>query len=86
MLFLFFVEWADEADDAALYAAAGKLMDEVTKLTKGAGKANEWIYLNYALQSQDVLGGYGEKNLEKIKAAAEKYDPEGVFQRLVPGG
>jgi hypothetical protein len=26
------------------------------------------------------------ENVEKMKAAAKKYDPSGVFQKLVPGG
>ena len=86
VLFLFFVQWSDISDDAALYNAASTLMEQVTQLTRKAGKANDWIYLNYALQNQDVLGGYGQKNVEKIRQAAKKYDPDAVFQKLVPGG
>lgn len=86
VLFLFFVQWTDTADDKAIYAAADGLMEQVTELTRRAGKDNEWIYLNYALQNQDVLGGYGRENVEKIRSVAQKYDPDGVFQKLVPGG
>jgi hypothetical protein len=32
------------------------------------------------------LSGYGEKNLEHMRKVSEKYDPEGVFQTMVPGG
>ncbi|KAK4161755.1 hypothetical protein QBC43DRAFT_357294 [Cladorrhinum sp. PSN259] len=45
-----------------------------------------WIYLNYADKSQDPLRSYGEDNLQKIRDVAEKYDPQGVFQTLCPGG
>lgn len=45
-----------------------------------------WHYLNYADPSQQVLATYGAANVEKMKAAAKKYDPDGVFQTLVPGG
>lgn len=45
-----------------------------------------WIYMNYADMSQDVLQSYGVENLDKIRKAAEKYDPERVFQELCPGG
>ena len=86
VLFLLFVQWSNEADDKALQGAADSLIEQVTQLTRKAGKANDWIYLNYALQDQDVLGGYGAENLAKIKNAAKKYDPDGDFQKLVPGG
>lgn len=46
----------------------------------------EWTYLNYADKSQDVLVSYGAENVKKMKDAAAKYDPEQVFQKLVPGG
>lgn len=46
----------------------------------------KWKYMNYADKSQDVLASYGEENVQKMKDAAAKYDPDGVFQRLVPGG
>lgn len=45
-----------------------------------------WTYMNYAHASQDVLQGYGEENVHKIKNAAANYDPHGVFQRLCVGG
>lgn len=40
----------------------------------------EWKHLNYAGGFQDPLGSYGPENLAKMKAASEKYDPNGVFQ------
>lgn len=46
----------------------------------------DWVYFNYADRSQDPFGGYGEENIAKIRAAAAKYDPEQVFQKLCPGG
>jgi hypothetical protein len=44
------------------------------------------LYLDYADTTQDPLKSYGSENVEKMKAAAKKYDPFGVFQDLVPGG
>lgn len=46
----------------------------------------DWLYLNYADQSQDVLAGYGAENIEFLKGVSAKYDPEAVFQKLCPGG
>ena len=86
VLFLFFVAWANEADDKVLNDAANTLIQQVKALTQQKNKANDWIYLNYALSTQDVLTAYGPGNVQKIAAAAKKYDPNGVFQKLVPGG
>jgi hypothetical protein len=35
---------------------------------------------------QDPLASYGSANVEKIRAAARKFDPNGVFQTKAPGG
>lgn len=46
----------------------------------------EWEYLNYADASQDPLASYGAENVRFLKEVAVKYDPQEVFQKLVPGG
>ncbi|KAI0000274.1 hypothetical protein F4779DRAFT_622547 [Xylariaceae sp. FL0662B] len=46
----------------------------------------DWVYLNYADQSQDPLGSYGAENVSFMKRVAASYDPNGVFQTLCPGG
>lgn len=46
----------------------------------------EWQYINYANDWQDPLGSYGAENIAKIKAAASKFDPAGIFQTRAPGG
>ncbi|RYP23406.1 hypothetical protein DL765_001111 [Monosporascus sp. GIB2] len=46
----------------------------------------DWVYLNYADESQDVLGSYGAANVEFMKAVSARYDPQQVFQYLCPGG
>lgn len=46
----------------------------------------DWLYMNYADRTQDVLGSYGGDNVETMKQVAAKYDPEQVFQKLCPGG
>jgi len=46
----------------------------------------EWQCINYAYDWQNPLESYGAANVAKIRAAALKYDPEGVFQTRTPGG
>ncbi|CAJ2509905.1 Uu.00g058050.m01.CDS01 [Anthostomella pinea] len=45
-----------------------------------------WLHLNYASPDQKVLESYGTANMLRMREAAAKYDPRGVFQRLCPGG
>ena len=61
-------------------------MRQVKAMAVAADLFNEYIYLNYALPSQDPISGYGAANVAALKAASKKYDPEQVFQTLVPGG
>ena len=86
VLFLFFVQWDDASKDDVIQKSASTFMQQITDLTKSKGKDNDWIYLNYALADQDVLGSYGAENIALMQAASKKYDPTGVFQKLVPGG
>ncbi|KAI1740505.1 FAD-binding domain-containing protein [Xylaria scruposa] len=43
-------------------------------------------YMNYADASQDVVTSYGTENVRQMLAISRAYDPDGVFQRRVPGG
>lgn len=80
------VQWDDADNDARFIEANRQLIDDVVAHSRSVGKANEWLYLNYAWGTQDVLASYGPENVAKMRAASAKYDPDGVFQRLVPGG
>lgn len=59
---------------------------DVESYAKSNDRLIDFKYLNYADPSQDPMATYGAENLAKIKAAAEKYDPKGVFQSRIPGG
>ena len=59
---------------------------ELRSFAADAGGLLSWTTANYAHPSQDVFGSYGEENVQRIRDAAAKYDPDGVFQRLCPGG
>ena len=47
---------------------------------------HKFVYLDYANQDQDPIRRYGGANVAGLREAARRYDPRGVFQRLVPGG
>lgn len=59
---------------------------ELEEYAKGLGGLFDYLYMNYAHSSQDVLAGYGEENVRKMRHVAKKYDPFAVMQRRQPGG
>lgn len=75
-----------EAAHPVARAELFKLTAGVKKLAASASGDLDFVYANYADASQDPLGSYGAANVALMKAAAAKYDQEGVFQRRVPGG
>ena len=52
---------------------------------KNKGLDNEYIYMNYASQYQDVLKSYGPEEYARLESVARKYDPTGFFQELMKG-
>jgi len=86
VMFLAFPSWDSSADDTLFSGAIHSQIDEINAFAASLGKSNPWIYTNYADVSQNPLAAYGAENIAKIKAAAAKYDPTGVFQKLQPGG
>lgn len=77
------------SDDAALEVARAELTAMTTELkaiAKKDGKLQDFVYLNYAEGQQDPLGGYGKENVDFLRDVAQRYDPDGWWQRRVPGG
>ncbi len=65
-----------------------RLFDEIEKEAQQNKPSlyHPYKYLNYADGSQDVIGGYGNKSVNRLRKVSKRYDPRGVFQRQVPGG
>ncbi|KAF9882285.1 FAD binding domain-containing protein [Colletotrichum karsti] len=83
--------WAIEVDTQELRNSVGFPtlkggIDEIEAFAKSVNGDVGFRYLNYCDGSQDPLGSYGEENVRKMREAAERYDPAGVFQTRVPGG
>lgn len=79
-------KWDDPASDAEIFARTRQFVEDAVKLAKEMDCWHQYVYLNYAAKEQGVLAAYGEENLERMRAVAKEYDPEGVFQELLPGG
>lgn len=85
-VFLTTVTWHDPVNDPLITQATETYFSQIDTLSKSLGLYNEYSYFNYAYKDQKVMRGYGKENLRKMRTLSKQFDPEGVFQRLVPGG
>jgi hypothetical protein len=85
-VFLCYCGWKGAEKDATFEDAQRAFVAEVEAFAKNKGRSHPYIYLPYAFHDQQPLESYGAVNVDKIRAAARKHDPEGVFQTMVPGG
>ncbi|PYI13107.1 hypothetical protein BO99DRAFT_477960 [Aspergillus violaceofuscus CBS 115571] len=78
--------WKNSSDDAAVL---GVMQTALAKIKAEATARNQHVpfeFLNYAWSSQDPVTSYGSENKSQLQAVSREFDPEGVFQKLVPGG
>lgn len=78
--------WTSAAHDERVREATANWSRNVAKATRLLGTESSFLYLNYADGSQNPLRSYGNTSVAFMQQVARKYDPNGVFQRLVPGG
>ncbi|OBR08505.1 FAD binding domain-containing protein [Colletotrichum higginsianum IMI 349063] len=86
ILWLGLVTVNTEAQEAVARARMASAAAQIEGFAASAGGDVDWRYLNYADPSQNPLKTYGEANVDFIRKVASKYDPEGVFQKRIPGG
>ncbi|KAL2837983.1 FAD-binding domain-containing protein [Aspergillus pseudodeflectus] len=78
--------WGKKDDDEKLIAAQKDTLDKIRAEAVTRGVHVPFEFLNYAFSQQDPIGSYGGESGERLREVSRKYDPEGVFQKLVPGG
>ncbi|KAL8768906.1 MAG: hypothetical protein Q9209_004961 [Squamulea sp. 1 TL-2023] len=78
--------YTNKADDARVAQVLTDIVNQQKQLLRKTNHLIDFIYLNYADISQQVLQSWGPSNVNKLRAASKKYDPSGVFQTQVPGG
>ena len=78
--------WNSSSDDERVYSALATIQEETAAFARDRGADLEFLYMNDASADQDVVAGYGEESVRRLRQASRKYDPEGVFQTLMPGG
>jgi FAD/FMN-containing dehydrogenase len=77
--------WYHEKDNEIVAKFVQMILGKIVEEGKMRGLESEFIYMNYASANQDVLRGYGKENYDRLRAVADKYDPDHVFQKLMPG-
>ena len=78
--------YAHAADDDTVQRAMQAVVDAHEAVLKREGRYIPFQYLNYADRSQDPIASYGSDVKARLQTVSKKYDPEGLFQKAVPGG
>ncbi|KAL2150094.1 hypothetical protein VTH82DRAFT_7770 [Thermothelomyces myriococcoides] len=78
--------WTRPEDDNRVFAAVESLLANMRQLAAKRGCLHRYIYANYGYHKDDIMAGYGEKSLERLREVSRKYDPDGMFQRGIAGG
>ncbi|KAI4592692.1 hypothetical protein KJ359_010594 [Pestalotiopsis sp. 9143b] len=78
--------WTLAKDDDRIFKTVGALVDDLRSIASEKGLLHRYIFTNYGFQADDIVSGYGEESVSKLRETSKKYDPEGMFQKGVPGG
>lgn len=86
LVVLLYAYWTSPSSDTLLSAWAESTVYSIEKKAKILGIFHPFKFLNDAGAWQNPLATYGGgKSLERLMRVSAKYDPEGVFQKLVGG-
>ncbi|KAF7946730.1 hypothetical protein EAE96_009715 [Botrytis aclada] len=81
-----YVDWSDPNDDQIVKAFLTSTIAEIEEQTKAKGLYYPFKWLNDAGLGENPISSYGYgASLSRLRAISKKYDPNGVFQKLVPG-
>jgi hypothetical protein len=80
------VSWENAADDAEVEQFLRDVNVDIEAQLVEKDLSIPYVYLNDADKDQPVFEGYGEENVQRLKAIREMYDPNDVYTVLMPGG
>lgn len=75
----------DGEHNGAILQAQERYISQIAEEAKRHNVDHPFLYMNYAAKFQDVIASYGADNVEFLRGVAAAYDPDQVFQRLLPG-
>ncbi|KXJ87892.1 hypothetical protein Micbo1qcDRAFT_215132 [Microdochium bolleyi] len=80
------VEWKGDEYYDAVHAWVVDTTRLIEEATREAGLYDAFNYMGDSAEFQSIYPGYGTDNEARLRGVSRKYDPERVFQRLMPGG
>ncbi|KAJ7490895.1 hypothetical protein FB451DRAFT_627038 [Mycena latifolia] len=86
VLLLGLAVWSDPADDEIIQEKMHELQRWAERTARDRGLLHPFIYMNYASDAQDVMGGVGAENLREMRRVKDLYDPENRFGAYWKGG
>ncbi|KAI9653420.1 MAG: hypothetical protein M1821_007085 [Bathelium mastoideum] len=82
-----FIQWSDPADDNTVTAFAADVLTKLRNAAQAAKLDYPFTYLNDAASGEQIYQYYGQgSSFPKMRQVSQKYDPDGTFQYLMPGG
>jgi hypothetical protein len=78
--------WTQRRDDDRIISSVESFAADLKRLAEERGLLHRYIFTNYAYHKDDVVAGYGKEGVDQMRSVSSKYDPEGFFQKGVPGG
>jgi hypothetical protein len=86
VLLLLYASWSDAKDDDRVIGETKANLKAIVEAAKETGKGSPYIYMNYAYTDQDPVSSYGVEAKRMLQEVSKKYDPDGYFQKAIPGG
>ncbi|ORY13599.1 hypothetical protein BCR34DRAFT_623728 [Clohesyomyces aquaticus] len=80
------VEWFGSEYDAFIYSGVQNMTAAINAATQKARLFDVFNCMGDAAGFQAIYSGYGAANKAKLPSISRKYDPDGVYQNLMPGG
>ncbi|KAL5341102.1 hypothetical protein BJX70DRAFT_396158 [Aspergillus crustosus] len=80
------VEWIGSEYDAIVMQWLQETTWAINNATSQAGLFDPFNYIGDAAGFQEIFAGYGEENRRRLVQVAQRYDPDAVWQTLMPGG
>lgn len=73
-------------NDEQIQSAVEDLLQKFRNIASGKGLLHRYIFTNYGYYKDDVLASYGKNSVQKMWEVSKRYDPNGLFQKAMPGG
>lgn len=78
--------WKNKDDDGKILGVMRGVLEKIEKESAARSQAVKFKFMNYCFNFQDPISSYGTENKKRLQEVSRKYDPEGLFQKGVPGG